>query len=124
MFDIGFSELMLIGVVALVVLGPERLPKAARMAGALLRRMRTSLGALQQDLEREVHAEELKRSLRSAEAAVASFEPNQAVRDAIAELDPRQAVKADSAVAPAASVVPAIAGAESLAAGDEQGKAP
>lgn len=89
MFDVGLSELMLIGVVALVVLGPERLPRAARMAGALLRRMRTSLSALQQDLEREVHAEELKRSLRSAEAAVASYEPNQAVKDAIAELEAR-----------------------------------
>ncbi len=124
MFDIGFSELMLIGVVALIVLGPERLPKAARMAGALLRRMRSSLGALQQDLEREVHAEELKRSLRSAEAAVASFEPNQAVRDAIAELDPRQAAKTSSAVVPTASAAAPMAGPEPLASADEQGGAP
>lgn len=103
MFDVGFSELMLVGVIALLVLGPERLPKAARMAGALLRRMRSSLSTLQQDLEREVHAEELKRSLRAAEAAVASFEPNQAVKDAIAELDPLRTVAKPAPAAPPAA---------------------
>lgn len=41
MFDIGFSELLVIAVVALVVLGPERLPKAARFAGLWVRRART-----------------------------------------------------------------------------------
>ena len=40
MFDVGFSELMVIGIVALVVIGPERLPKVARTAGLLLGRMR------------------------------------------------------------------------------------
>ena len=40
MFDLGFSELLLIGVVALIVLGPERLPKAARLAGLWMRRAR------------------------------------------------------------------------------------
>src|SRR6478752_3313786 len=70
MFDIGFSELVLIGVVALIVLGPERLPGAARTVGALLRRARTSWASLRNEVERELAAEELKRNLRDTAAAV------------------------------------------------------
>jgi len=63
-FDIGFSELLLIAVVALVVLGPERLPKAARFAGLWVRRARNQWDSVRQELERELHAEELKRNLQ------------------------------------------------------------
>jgi sec-independent protein translocase protein TatB len=70
MFDVGFSELVLIGVVALVVLGPERLPGAARTAGTLLRRARASWASVKAEVEREVAAEELKRSLREGAAAM------------------------------------------------------
>jgi len=66
MFDVGFSELVLIGVVALVVLGPERLPGAARTAGALLRRARSSWANVRAEVERELAAEELKRNMRDA----------------------------------------------------------
>jgi len=62
-FDIGFGELLLIAVVALVVLGPERLPKAARFAGLWVRRARNQWDSVKQELERELHAEELKRNL-------------------------------------------------------------
>ncbi|KRG44504.1 hypothetical protein ARC78_04980 [Stenotrophomonas pictorum JCM 9942] len=65
MFDIGFSELLLIAVVALVVLGPERLPKAARFAGLWVRRARNQWDSVKQELERELHAEELKRNLQA-----------------------------------------------------------
>jgi sec-independent protein translocase protein TatB len=64
-FDIGFSELLLIAVVALVVLGPERLPKAARFAGLWVRRARNQWDSVKQELERELHAEELKRNLQA-----------------------------------------------------------
>ena len=57
MFDIGFSELALIAVVALVVLGPERLPKAARFAGLWVRRARMQWDSVKQELERELEAE-------------------------------------------------------------------
>ncbi|HHW4680571.1 MAG TPA: Sec-independent protein translocase protein TatB, partial [Xylella taiwanensis] len=67
MFDIGFSELLLIAVVALVVLGPERLPKAARFAGLWMRRARAQWESVKQELERELEAEELKRSLQNAQ---------------------------------------------------------
>lgn len=64
MFDVSFGEMLLLAVVALVVLGPERLPGAARTAGALLRRARNSWHNVRDEVERELAAEDLKRSLR------------------------------------------------------------
>jgi len=61
MFDIGFWELLLIGVVALLVIGPERLPKVARTAGLWFGRMRRFVGNVKADIDRELRAEELKR---------------------------------------------------------------
>jgi sec-independent protein translocase protein TatB len=69
MFDLGFGELMLIAVVALVVLGPERLPKAARFAGVWVRRARAQWHSVKGELERELAAEELKRNLHDARTA-------------------------------------------------------
>lgn len=66
MFDIGFSEIALIAVVALLVLGPERLPRVARTAGALLRRARNSWQDVKGEIERELAAEDLKRTIRDA----------------------------------------------------------
>ena len=65
MFDVGFSELVMIAVVALLVLGPERLPGAARTVGALLRKARHSFESGKAEVEREVRDEELKRVLKS-----------------------------------------------------------
>ncbi len=70
MFDIGFSELFLIAVVALLVLGPERLPKAARFAGLWVRRARAQWYSVRSELERELATEELQRSLRDTRQAV------------------------------------------------------
>jgi len=69
MFDVGFSEIALIAVVALLVLGPERLPKAARTAGALLRRARASWQNVRSEIERELAAEDLRSSLREVRRA-------------------------------------------------------
>ncbi|QSX79237.1 Sec-independent protein translocase protein TatB [Agrilutibacter solisilvae] len=66
MFDIGFSELFMIALVALVVLGPERLPKAARFAGLWVRRARAQWYSVKSELENELADEELRRSLRQA----------------------------------------------------------
>lgn len=66
MFDVGFAELLLIGVVALLVLGPERLPKAARLAGLWMRKARASWYSMRAELEREIADDELKRSLEQA----------------------------------------------------------
>lgn len=74
MFDIGFSELLLVAVVALVVLGPERLPKAARFAGLWVRRARAQWYSVRAELERELEAEELKRSLRDTQDSLRQAE--------------------------------------------------
>ncbi|HEX5693050.1 MAG TPA: Sec-independent protein translocase protein TatB [Arenimonas sp.] len=63
MFDIGFSELLVIAVVALLVLGPERLPKAARFAGLWVRKARAQWYSVKSEFEREMAADELKRSV-------------------------------------------------------------
>ena len=69
MFDIGFSELALIAVVALLVLGPERLPKVARTVGALLRRARSSWQDVRGEIERELAAEDLKNTIHETRRA-------------------------------------------------------
>ena len=84
MFDIGTGELALIAVVALLVLGPERLPKAARTAGALVRRARTSWQNVRAEIERELAAEELKQSIkRGLDEANPSADISAALRDAV-----------------------------------------
>jgi sec-independent protein translocase protein TatB len=61
MFDIGFSELLVIGVVALIVIGPEKLPKVARTLGHLLGRAQRYVNDVKSDINREIQLEELKR---------------------------------------------------------------
>ena len=63
MFDIGFWELMIIGLVALVVVGPERLPKLAYTAGKWLGKGRSMLNAVKSEINKEMKAEELKQIL-------------------------------------------------------------
>ena len=70
MFDVGFSELLVIAVVALLVLGPERLPKAARFAGLWVRRARAQWHSVKAELERDLAAEDLRRDLQDTQAAM------------------------------------------------------
>ena len=93
MFDIGFSELFLIAVVALVVLGPERLPKAARFAGLWVRRARAQWYAVKSELESELASEELKRTVRDTRQAVADIDADMRAAEAEArrEFDTMQA---------------------------------
>jgi sec-independent protein translocase protein TatB len=99
MFDIGFSELLVIAVVALIVLGPERLPKAARFAGLWVRRARAQWYSVKDELERELASEELKRNLKDAQDALRDTE--QRIRDSARETerqfeDVRQAARDDA----------------------------
>ena len=64
MFDVGFSELILVAVVALLVVGPERLPKLARVAGMWLGRARRTLVSVKQEIDREMKAGELAEILK------------------------------------------------------------
>ena len=61
MFDLGFSEMMLIGIVALIVIGPERLPKVARTAGQWLGRLNRYVSQVKQDIDRDMKLEELRK---------------------------------------------------------------
>ncbi len=67
MFDIGFAELLVIGVISLVVLGPERLPGALRTTGLWVGRIRRSIRDIKTDIEREVGADEIRRQLHNEE---------------------------------------------------------
>ena len=83
MFGISSGELFFIAIIALIVLGPERLPKVTRMAGMWMRRARTQWHSVKDELERELAAEELKRNLHDAQSALRDTEQN--IRDSGAE---------------------------------------
>lgn len=65
MFDIGFTELLLIAIVGLVVLGPERLPGAIRTATLWIGRVRRSFNNIKKEIEKEVGADEIRRQLHN-----------------------------------------------------------
>jgi sec-independent protein translocase protein TatB len=74
MFDIGFSELMVIAVVALVVIGPERLPRVARTAGHLFGRLQRYVTQVKSDISREMELAELGKMKSEFENAARSFQ--------------------------------------------------
>ncbi len=63
MFDIGFSELVMIGLVSLIVIGPERLPKVARIVGFWLGKSRAMIANVKSEIQYELHQEELRQLL-------------------------------------------------------------
>lgn len=84
MFDVGFSELVLILVVALIVVGPERLPRLARTAGIYLGRARRAIASVKADVQRELAAEELKRTLQDQARSAGIHEIIEETQDAAA----------------------------------------
>ena len=74
MFDIGFSEIVVIGVVALVVIGPERLPKTARTLGHLFGRLQRYVSDVKADISREMELDELRKLQREMQGAAREFE--------------------------------------------------
>ena len=74
MFDFSFGEMLIVALVALVVLGPERLPKAARFTGLWVRRARAQWHSVKAELEHELAAEELKRNLQAGRDAMRETE--------------------------------------------------
>jgi sec-independent protein translocase protein TatB len=99
MFDVGMGEIGLIAVVALLVLGPERLPGAARTAGVLLRKARQSWQSVRVEIERELAAEELKRSIKETAAAANPTADMKQALDSIMNVPPAT----DATAAPAES---------------------
>jgi sec-independent protein translocase protein TatB len=74
MFDIGFSEMLVIAIVALIVIGPERLPKVARTLGHLFGRMQRYVNDVKADISREMELDELRKLQTTIQDATQSFE--------------------------------------------------
>ena len=74
MFDIGFSELIVVALVALIVIGPERLPRVARTIGALLGRAQRYVNDVKSDIQREVDLDEFKNMRSTFQDAAKSVE--------------------------------------------------
>ena len=126
MFEIGFSELIVIGVVALIVIGPERLPKVARTAGHLYGRLQRYVSSVKTDISQEMRldemrraGEEFKQSIESAAADVGQQATvvddylrnelesvNQAVADASRDVSESAVLEAAPADAPAQQSLP------------------
>ena len=121
MFELSFGKMMIIAVVALIVLGPEKLPKVARTLGHLLGRARGYANQVKQDIDREMQMDELRKLQEQAKDAARSFES--AVNDAgrsveteassasrmFSEIEPDFKAKLDGAVTENSVAAPVIA---------------
>jgi sec-independent protein translocase protein TatB len=114
MFDIGFSELFVIGIVALIVIGPERLPKVARTAGHLFGRMQRYVNDVKADINREMELDELRKMKTQFESAAREVETsvNQGVNAISSEVQAAQDALKSQAGGPAADVQAASASAQ------------
>ena len=83
MFDIAFSEVVVIAVVALIVIGPERLPKVARTLGHMLGRLQRYVAEVKADINREMELDELRKLKNQVQSAAHDFERsvNETARD-------------------------------------------
>ena len=104
MFDIGFSELLVIAVVALIVIGPERLPKVARTLGHLFGRMQRYVNDVKADIAREMELEELRKLQSNVEEAARAIQSSvdKEIRETQSELDKVAAAVPAIAESPAA----------------------
>ncbi|MBN9423610.1 MAG: twin arginine-targeting protein translocase TatB [Candidatus Accumulibacter sp. 66-26] len=141
MFDIGFSELIVIAVVALIVIGPERLPKVARTAGHLLGRLQRYVNDVKSDINREMQLDELKKLQAQVEESARSIERDVGKELQSAETSLNQAAQGltdaapspgdaspavaapPSAEAPPVAAAPASAASTAQASGDGAGPA-
>lgn len=98
MFDVSFSELMLIGVIALIVIGPERLPKVARTIGHLVGRAQRYVSDVKSDIQREVNLDELNTLKNQMDDAAKSVKSsmNEATDDLRKPLDEAQQALTDA----------------------------
>ncbi len=98
MFDVGFWELSLIGVIALIVVGPDRLPGMARTVGFWIGRARRYVDQVRRDVEREIHAEELRDAMHGKGTGLDDlYEAVDETRGAVRELESDLAAAADDA---------------------------
>jgi len=118
MFDIGFSELMVIAVVALIVIGPERLPKVARTVGLLFGRMQRYVNDVKSDISREMALDDLRKLQANIQDTANSLEQSMKQEVGAVESDLNKiAGDTRAAVAPPASpaeTAEALAAAEAM----------
>ncbi|MCP1499191.1 sec-independent protein translocase protein TatB [Pseudomonas migulae] len=112
MFGISFSELLLVGLVALLVLGPERLPGAARTAGLWVGRLKRSFNAIKQEVEREIGADEIRRQLHNEHILSLEQEARKIFTPTQQEATPVQPAAEQTIHAPAAEPAPVAVAAE------------
>ncbi|AKA27109.1 Sec-independent protein translocase protein TatB [Pseudomonas chlororaphis] len=125
MFGISFSELLLVGLVALLVLGPERLPGAARTAGLWIGRLKRSFNAIKQEVEREIGADEIRRQLHNEHILSLEQEARKILNPTQQQPTPVEPVAEQSIHAPAAAPeAPAGAAAASPVAAPAEPAAP
>jgi len=112
MFDIGFSEILVIAVVALIVIGPERLPKVARTLGHLFGRMQRYVNDVKTDISREMELDELRKLQATMQETASSIEQSVKTGISAAESD-LNAITMPLADSPPPPVTPDVASARS-----------
>lgn len=101
MFGISFSELLLVGLVALLVLGPERLPGAARTAGLWIGRLKRSFNAIKMEVEREIGADDIRRQLHNEHILQMEEEAKRILNPQLPPVQPPVATQPAAAPTPA-----------------------
>lgn len=132
MFDIGVSELFVIGVVALIVIGPERLPRVAKTVGLLFGRMQRYVSDVKADINREIELDELRKLKSTMQDAARSFEESVSTQVNFIESEVKQAgasleKQAQEAVAPMTGIQlmpPAVPAAQAASAETVEGTVP
>jgi sec-independent protein translocase protein TatB len=116
MFDIAFSEIVVIAVVALIVIGPERLPKVARTLGHMFGRLQRYVNEVKADINREMELDELRKLKSEVQSAASEFESS--IHEAAQEVDSGvRSVETElneAGAAPAALATPAAADAAAV----------
>ncbi len=108
MFDIGFWELAVIGVVALLVVGPERLPGLARTTGHWIGRARRFVSGVKADIDREIAADELKKALAKQANSDSLYEIIEETRQTIQETKDELEAQGEEQVPPASGPPAAV----------------
>ena len=109
MFDIGFTEIFIIGVIALIVIGPERLPRVAKTVGHLFGRMQRYVSEVKADINREIEIDELRKLKSTVQDAARSIEESVGSQVNFIESEVKQAgtevqKQMESAVAPMSGI--------------------
>jgi|SRR5690606_1967311 sec-independent protein translocase protein TatB len=106
MFDLAFSELIVIGIVALVVIGPEKLPKVARAAGRMIGQVQRFTNAIKTDLENELRLEDMQRLQAELRQNVEAGLPAYQVGQVIDHSQPQNMIEAQQPAANADTIEP------------------